>query len=294
MVDLGYSGIVVDHLPTTFSGMTFSLQINKTAKDGLNDLISMVSDLSKTQPPTLSVSQQAMGIVNLSKSLADFLFNKNLIVKKVSTQSPIPATGLLAPGIYACFAGDSNADYAPYLTPGSPGLSWSGTQLTYNNNPVKKISYFIVEIAYQNRFFAQPTDALSYGTVKPWAALYLLAQAEVPRINAEGDVQKIHDDIQSHLSDALSLLNADSDFIADERAAIATAVHDKIQGEYQARLTALAIHPGGGGTLGPAATASSAGGLLSFQHSAGVEHADLLNDLAKKNRPMVPTVSVPQ
>jgi hypothetical protein len=292
MVDLGYSGIVVDHLPTTFSGMTFSLQINKTSKDGLNDLISMVSDLSKTQPPTLSVSQQAMGIVNLSKSLADFLFSKNLLVKKVSTQAPIPANGLLAPGVYVCFAGDSNADYAQYLAAGNPGLSWSGTLLKYNNNAVQKISYFVVEIGYQKRFFAQPTDALSYGTIKPWAALYLLAQAEVPKINAQGDVQKIHDDIQSHLFDARSLLNADSDFIADERAAIATAVHDKIQGDYQARLQALAIQPGQGGTLGPADT--SGGSLLSFEDTADTRHADLLNELAKQNKPMIPTVTVPK
>jgi len=204
----------------------------------------------------------------------------------MSTQSPIPANGLLAPGIYASFAGDSNTDYAQYLAPGNPGLSWNGTQLRYNNQPVQKVSYFIVEVGYQNRFFAKPTDALSYGTVKPWAALYLLAEAEVPTINTQQDVQKIHDDIQSHLSAARSLLNADSDFIQDERAGIATAVHDQIQGEYQARLVALGFQ---GGTLG-----TGGGGVLSFQDTAATGHANLLNELAKKNRPMTPTVTVPK
>ncbi len=135
MVDLGYSGVVIERLPTTFSGMTFSLQINKTSKDGLNDLISMASDMSKTQPPTLSITQQQLGVVSLSKSLADYLFGKHLLVKKLSTQSAIPSTGLLHPGIYACLAADSNVDYARYLAPGNPGLHWDGTQLTYNNAP---------------------------------------------------------------------------------------------------------------------------------------------------------------
>jgi len=216
MVDLGHSEIVVERLPTTFSGMTFNLEIDKTAKDGLNDLITIAADISKTQPPTLSITQQKLGIITLSKSFADYLFSKRLLVKKLSTQSPIPSTGLLRPGVYVCLAGDTNADYAKYLAPGNPGLQWDGAQLTYNNGRVQKVSYFIVEVAYQKRFFAKPLDALSYGGVKPWASLYLLAEAEVPNINSAAEAKKIHDEIQSHLSDARSLLNADYDFIAAE------------------------------------------------------------------------------
>jgi hypothetical protein len=290
MVDLGYSGIVVDHLPTTFSGMTLTIQINKTAKDGLNDIISMVSDLSKTQPPTLSVSQQAMGITNLSKTLADFLFNKNLLVKKVSTQSPIPSNGMLGSGIYACFAGDSNVDYAQYLSAGRGDLSWSGTQLIYKNKPVTTVSYFIVEIGYQKRFFAQPTDALSFGVVKPWAALYLLAQSEVPTVNSQSDVQKIHDQIQSHLSNARALLNADSDFIADERSAIASAVHDVIQRDFRARLDTLGISQGG--ALGQ--ENGSTQDLFTFTEDVDASSTSFLKKQETGNRPMVPTVSVPQ
>jgi len=163
MVDLGYSGIVVDHLPTTFSSMNFNLQINKTAQDGLQGLMNQVAHLSAAQPPVLSVSQQAIGIANLTKSIADFLFHANLLVQKMATQSPIPANGLLAPGIYVCFAGDSRADYERYLTPATPGLKWSGSQLTYNNDPVGNITYFVVEVGYQKHFFSQLTDSLSFG-----------------------------------------------------------------------------------------------------------------------------------
>ncbi|HXM51084.1 MAG TPA: hypothetical protein VN956_24780 [Pyrinomonadaceae bacterium] len=294
MVDLGHSEIVVERLPTTFSGMTFNLEIDKTAKDGLNDLITIAADMSKAQPPTLSITQQQLGIITLSKSLADYLFSKRLLVKKLSTQSPIPSTGLLRPGVYVCLAGDTNADYAKYLAPGNPGLQWDGAQLTYNNGRVQKVSYFIVEVAYQKRFFAKPLDALSYGGVKPWASLYLLAEAEVPNINSAAEAKKIHDEIQSHLSDARSLLNADYDFIAAEKTDIANAVHDELQKNYTARLRVVGADSSEHGQPTKSQTPHSLTMppplvLFSEDRSAHEKEAAVLRQIEQGNRTMVPT-----
>ena len=252
LVDLGWSGDVVDNLPTTFSGMTFKLRINKTSKDSLNDLISMVSELSTSTPPVVSITQQQMGFISFSKTIADYLFNKNLLVTRLSTESPLPASGLLEPGVYVCFAGDSNADYGKYLGSSRPGLQWDGAQLTYNQLSVQKVSYFIVEVGYRKRFYASPLDALS--GIKPWVSLYLLAGAEVPNINSAAEAKKTHDDIQSLLSAARALLDKDSDLLNAEKDEIDKAVYEKIETEYSTRLDRLnipesAIYPGSSDSL---------------------------------------------
>jgi len=264
MVDLGYSGIVVDHLPTTFSAMTFNLKINKTAQDGLANLMTMVANLSQAQPAAISISQQSLGLMSLSKSLADYLFNKNLLETKMNSQSPIPSTGLLAPGVYVCLSGDSLGGYQSYFAQGSPALKWDGTTLTFGAAPVQHISYFVIEVGYQKTFFAQPLDALSFGAEKPWAALYLLAKSEVPKINTSAEAQKIHDDIQTHLSDARTLLNTDADFVQAERDGIDSAVYGQIQSSYSARLHALGILTSASVGGGATATNPAAGSIPSI------------------------------
>jgi hypothetical protein len=257
IVDLGYAGILVDHLPTTFSGMTMSVQVNKTAKDGLQGLISQVAQLSATTPPTLSISQQAMGITSLSKNIADFLFHAQLLVQGITSKNPLPANGLLAPGIYVSLAGDSESDYSQYLAPGNPGLSWSGTQLTYNGMLVQRISYFVIEVAYQKRLFAQPTDALSLGGIKSWAALFQLGKREINTFNTEAEAEKTVNDVQSHLSDARTLLDADPDYIQGEKDDIYGAVYADVNSAYQKRLMDLHILVQPAAASQPTATSSA-------------------------------------
>lgn len=306
LADLGYSGVVVEALPLTFSNMSLTISINKSAKDGLADLLSAVSQLSQAQPPVLSISQQTMGIASLSKTLADYLFHANLIVQKLSTQSPLPIVGVLDPGIYVCFAGDSTADYQQYLLPGNPGLRWDGTVLTFNNAPINKISYFVVEVGYSKRFFHSPHDSLSFGGTRPWAALFQVAEAEIPRINNADDAKRIHDDVQSHLDDANTLLNADPDFTADEKKGIYTAIYQETDSAYKDRLVALRLatpqpaEPAAGGGAAPGAgglaqiplapTTPGTPTVLSLPNTQDQAwHINELNQINLNNRPMMPT-----
>ncbi len=210
--------------------------------------MSAVSTLSTAQPPVLPVSQEVLGIANLGKSLADFLFQKNLLVQMVSSTNPLPEGNLLTPGIYVCLAGQSTADYQQY-TQGNQ-LSWSGAALMHNNAPVTGITYFVIEVGYNKRFYANPIDSLSFGGEKPWAALYLLAQAEIPKINTAADATKTIADVQSHLADAQSLLNADPDYIEAEKEDIEQAVYTKINTAYQQRLHALGLDTAAADTAG--------------------------------------------
>lgn len=235
MVDLGFAGMIVDHLPTTFSGMVITLKINKTAQDGLQDLISQISSLSTAQPPVLAISAGTMQITSLAKSVADFLFKSNLLVTKAQTRNPFPAAGALDPGIYVCFAGDQQSDYQGYLTDPTK-LAWNGAVLTHEGQPIDRISYFVIEVDYETNYFAEPLDALNYGASKPWATLYLTAQNEIPDINSCAQAGSAQNDIQSHLSDARTLLTQDYGFTEAEKKAIAKAAWTDVNDAVNARL----------------------------------------------------------
>jgi hypothetical protein len=256
MVDLGFAGLVVDHLPTTFSGMVLTLQINKTAQDGLQNLISQVNQLSLAQPPVLSISAQNLQITSLAKNVADFLFNAHLIANKLQTRNPFPNAGALDPGIYVCFAGDSQNDYQSYLQQPAK-LAWNGAVLFFDALSVNKVSYFIVEIDYEDSYFADPLSVLNFGASKPWVTLYLTAQNEIPGINTCDQAPKAQNDIQSHLSDARTLLTQDYSFTNTERDAIANAVYDKLNSAFKVRLQA--IDPSGCNAASSGAKATPSG-----------------------------------
>ena len=257
MVDLGFSGAVVDHLPNTFSGMSMTLQINKTAQDGLQGLITQVSQLSAGTPPVLSLSAESLALTSLADNAANLLFKANLLVKKASTQNAFPGGGMVSPGIYISFAGDTSADYDQYLVD-SANLKWTGAVLTYKNQPIDRVGYFIIEVAYQHSYFADPQDSLSSTTV-PWVQLYEVAEADIPGINTAAQAVSVSNDVQSHLSDARTLLFKDPTLVKSEKDAIDKSESAKIQAAYQARLIALGLaQPAAGGA--PAATGGTPAG----------------------------------
>jgi hypothetical protein len=239
MVDLGFAGAVVDHLPNTFAGMNMTLQINKTSQDGLQGLLTQVSQLSTGTPPVLALSPETMALTSLGKSFADFLFKANLLVKKASTQNAFPGGGLLPPGIYVSFAGDTSSDYNPYLIDWQ-NLRWSGAVLTYKRQTVDRVGFFVIEVAYQNNYFADPQDVLSSTTV-PWVQLYEVAEGEIPSINNTAQAVTVLNDVQSHLSAARTLLIKDPTLVKKEKDAIHTSEAGKINTLYQERLVALGL-----------------------------------------------------
>lgn len=239
MVDLGFAGAVVDHLPNTFSGMSMTIQINKTSQDGLQSLITQVSQLSTGTPPVLSLSPETLALTSLSKSLADFLFKSNLLVKKASTQNVFPGGGLVPPGIYVSFAADSSTEYSQYLTD-SANLKWSGSVLTYKDQAINKVGFFVIEVAYQHSYFADPHDALS-STIVPWVQLYQVAEGEISSINTAQQAVSVSNDVQSHLADARTLLSKDPTLIQSEKEAIDNSESERINNKYKARLVALGL-----------------------------------------------------
>lgn len=155
LADLGYAGVVFENLPTTFSSLSVTFDINKTASDGLQALINTLADISKATP-SVSASQSTMGIVSGAKSIADFLFGKNLLVQKVVSPSPFASSSVIAPRRYVILAGDAATDYGKYLLPppsGQNGLDWQNGVLSWNGSQILDISYFVIDVGYSKAVF---------------------------------------------------------------------------------------------------------------------------------------------
>jgi hypothetical protein len=284
-VDFGYSGTLVGRLPTTYSSMRVTVGISKTSQDGVDKLVTSIADLSKTSP-ALTVSQTTLGVVSAVKQVADFLFDKKLLEKKMSSVVDFPATGGAMPaGVYVCIAGDQSADYAKFFADSGAQLAWNGAQLTWKGDPVQKVSYFVVEITYDGKVFKTPLDALSMP--RPWSALYELARREVGKITAATEVDKITSDIRAHLSDAQTLLDADPDYIQDER----DKIHEAVRADTEQRLTnrvnrfsASAAGSGSSTTQSSSPTDSPAGSgkpiILSIPDNVG--DRSIAKDIAKE------------
>jgi hypothetical protein len=247
MVDFGmFNQIVVDKLPTVYNPLSISVSISKSSSDGLDALLTSLSEISKNTP-ALTVSQSAMGIVSGSKVLADYLFSKNLLVKKMESSIDFPTTGnTLKPGLWVCFAGDTKADYQKYQTvpDGGTGLKWKLNELSWNGQEIKKVSYFVVQISYDTQVFTKPSDSLTILT-KPWVSLYLAGSADVKQITSVKDIDKISGQIRGHLTSADALLNADPDYIYDEKKRVMDAIWKEVEKELNERIAGLPVPAGG-------------------------------------------------
>lgn len=228
LVDLGFATNVAGRLPTTFSRLELTVNIGKSSKDGLAELLSALGDISASTP-SLQLSQSTLGIVSGAKLLADFLFNKTLL--KAHAQSVIdfqPTGNSLPAGLYVSFAADSAADYSSIIN-NSPDvikqkLRWNGGALRFDGQELGKLTYYIVRVHYMRRVFDDPLASLSLSPSKPWAALYQIANGKVSLIVPGTDLEKLKVEVINHLINANTLLDNDPDYIQKEKDEIKAAV----------------------------------------------------------------------
>jgi hypothetical protein len=231
LVGFGFAPIVIERFPTTYSKLELRVNIAKSSQDGLADLLSALGDISSSTP-SLQVSQSAMGIVNGSKALADFLFKKELIKAHATSVMQFPASGNSLPaGLYVSLAGDSEADYAP-ITNNPANLHWNGAALKWNGAGIEnmKLSYYVVRVRYDRRVFGDPLASLSLSS-KPWVSLYQIANGKVSLIVPGTDLQALRVEVIHHLINANTLLDADPDYIQAEK--------DEVKGVVLAKINAL-------------------------------------------------------
>lgn len=248
-IDFGWSQALIHDLPVNFTSLSINVGIAKTAEDGTDKLIAAANDLSK-KVPALAASEATMGTISAVKLVADFIFDKKLAVTKLSSAQPLtaPAGTTIEPGYYAILAGTRAEEYQQYLkTPaGGTGLKWDGALLQYNGQPLKGVTYFIVEVAYKDNIFdtAKLPDA-ALTSERPWARLYRSAVSRVDQIR---DLKNYNDAVAAIAqikNDADQLLNEEKDYVQTERILIQAKVRDQINEKLLARRDFLNKDNGG-------------------------------------------------
>lgn len=247
--DIGWSSIVIQRFPTTYSNLQLRIRISKSSEDGLDSLLGVLTELSN-KTPGLQVSQAAIGGTSAVKFLADHLFQKNLLQKKLTSTIEFPNSGDSLPaGTYVSFAADSVDEYEKYLNVSSlgQGLTWTGSQLLWGGKEIPGLSYFVVKVAYDQRVFDKPVSALSFP--KPWALLYQVARRKVGEIYNIDDEKRIAGEMRAHLSNARTLLDDDLDYTQEERENIHATLLEDTQNLLDKRHSLMASKknkPGGG------------------------------------------------
>lgn len=232
LVDFGFAPIVVVRFPTTYSKLELRVNIAKSSKDGLAELLDALGDISASTP-SLQVSQATLGIVSGTKLLADFLFNKSLLKAHAHSVIDFPASGNSLPaGLYVSLAGDSATDYGSIVN-NSPEvikqkLRWNGASLRWDGQEIRKLTYYVVRVRYSQRVFADPLAFLSLSPSKPSAALYQIANGKVSLIAPGTDMERLKVEVINHLINANTLLDNDPDYIQKEKDEIKARILEKI------------------------------------------------------------------
>lgn len=242
-IDFGWSQTLLRDTPVSFTSMSIAVGIAKTSTDGVEQLISAATDLSKKVQP-LSASDATVGAVSAAKLVVDFIFDKQLAVAKLASANPLtaPAGTTLEPGYYAVLAGSSADEYQRFLeTPvDGSGLAWDRGALRHNGKPVQGVTYFIIEIAYKKNLYDPrnlPDAALTSN--RNWAKLYLSALREAHGIS---DIKSISDasrKIGQIKADAEQLLNEDADYVQAERTIIQRKMTESLNTTIRDRYTIL-------------------------------------------------------
>jgi hypothetical protein len=244
VVDLGWSQAVVESLPANFTRLLIRVHVSKSSKDGLADMLRSVSEISQTVP-SIQLSQTTLGTISAAKQLADFLFNKNLLEKKIESTGTIsiPLDTLRA-GYYAVLAADEYDNYKSYLDapqPGHDGLVWTGSQLRFDGADIPKVSYFILRIAQGSRTFDATKPLAPLTNSKPWARLYkqALALADTYYAKDTDGFSKVASDLRALLADARTLFDSDPDYVYSEIVEVHGRLHDRVNKLFQARKAQL-------------------------------------------------------
>lgn len=233
--DPGWSSVIVERFPTTYSNLQLTVRLSKSSEDGLDSLLGTLASIS-AGAPGLQLSQTALGAVTATKQITDYLFQKQLLVERLTSTLQFPDTGSSLPaGVYVVLAADTAKEYEAYLadsTETNSGLSWNGGQLLWNGQPISKISYFVVRIDYMDRVYSNPLNSLSFSAAKSWASLYQRARQKILSLSRTEEIQRVTDEIRANLINAKTILDEDPDYTQNER----DNIHESLWADTQKRL----------------------------------------------------------
>lgn len=236
-VDMGWNVNIVESLPANFTGSELRIHLSKSARNGLSEVIAAGSEISASTP-ALTISPQVVAGLGAAKAISDFLFNRNLLQKKIEARIPLDVGGEgQKTGYFVVFAGDNVDSYARYINDAG-NLSWNGGDMFHNTTAVDRISYFVIQIKSSPRFFPNSFDA-PLSTNRNWANLYQQARGKIDGLVRPADANKTRDEIQTSLADARTVINSDRSLINVERDEIHATITSRINQELTQKIAAI-------------------------------------------------------
>lgn len=232
-IDLGWKKVMVNMLPTTFKSIEMNVNVGVTAEDGMENLLIASSEIS-SKIPGLTMSQAALGGISAAKMVADFIFDKKLVVNQITSSQEIISSvdSGIKEGFYTVLSADTADLYSKY-TEKKELLSWDGSILNFNGKPIEDVSYYIVEIEYTDEIFKDKFNG-PLSIRKPWRDLYALAIQEVEKLEKE-TWDDGRNEIKRQVQNAHAILDADFDLIHSEKEGIHNTIREEIISQMKMR-----------------------------------------------------------
>ena len=270
-VDLAVTWQILERVPWTIEGAELNLRIGYSADSNIDAIVKAFSEITASIPDYTIQTSVAVGLA-IASNVDQLLFGSERTTDLLNSRRDLPLSGgTLCEGYYAIFGADDATVYNKYE---NGDLAWNerSQDLQFNGTEPSDVSYAVVRVAVQDRYYSDKSDALNDNR-KVWSQKYREAQSELAQlvwVSSEEEVESITKRVRDKIFEGRAFLDADLTLVQDERREIHTYVVEDVQ----PKLNAVRKRIAGDGEITAASTKESIAALLNAT-SGGVTMIDL-------------------
>jgi hypothetical protein len=238
-VEIGWSQMLAKELPSTFTSLKVNITLGYNSQDGVEKVIGIVSDLSKTVPP-LAPIQSYMGAVSGTKAILDELFSKNLAGSYLNSNNELipSAQNSIEAGFYVVFGEKTTLAYQKYKD-GSTKLYWNGHDLLFEDKPIDDVNYVVIRVELVKNLFPKKDINLLTNTEIPWVKFYIKSNQTIDNWTKLEEGEKVMASVREDFAAAKALLDNDPLYIFSEKEDIHNTLKNLLSAKYTDRMQVL-------------------------------------------------------
>jgi len=228
-LDMGFSPVIADRIPWLYDSMEIELRVSKAQNSTIDSLVDGISAVTSSVPD-LTVSTSATAATSIAKAVDKMLFAPDRSVSPLHAKLQLKTNSdQLSQGIYIVLGADSADDYKKYIQSVSgKKLLWDGKTLTYGNEPIQGVSYFVVQVSVHDKFFDDPKDAIN--SPEPWASKFTQALQMMPEVKDPTSAEELAANIanvKARFAEGRTLIGVDTRILNSEKNIILTTIRDQ-------------------------------------------------------------------
>lgn len=216
--ETGWAPIIIQNQPMAFDKLKIEIGLSTSSENALKNLLNKIN----ANTETFSVFNGVQGVTAATNLILDS-FKESDSNFKHKGFSDIHISGnssnIEKEGLYVIFMGDSAKDYKKYE---QGTLRWSNKSqnLKWNNEPIDKVSYIVIEVTYSDNRLESLDTIITENETKEWAEYYKEAINLVEQIKKTASQQEnstIQKNIDKKIALAQEFLDKDINYTYEDK-----------------------------------------------------------------------------